>query len=152
MPTTEDGKKTGAAARAEQAEDNSFVSKDVFENPALRTLTLTGTAVDAGGTERVVVTNSERFEPAPLEATDEQKAHMEAFNAKLESAAKERAALLSTETKDEDRVPNEPYNAGSQTGSTSDEGAGDKGKAGELGQQAPQAQQGDGKQTEQKGK
>jgi hypothetical protein len=134
MPTTEDGTKTGAAARAEQNDgsDTSFVSQDTFENPSLKLLANTATVTDGFGIERIVSVGDNDFTPAPTEATDEQKAAMEAFNSKLEEARTERTALLSrsavspeegaqnaVEASDvgtADRAPNNPGDAGSQEG------------------------------------
>lgn len=119
MTTTQDGKKTGSAARAEAADDNSYVSKDTFNNPALLELTTTATATDAQGIERIVIPSTEAFTPAPMEATDKQKAHLEKFNTTLEEAAKTRSELLSGKVSDNDRAPNVPGDSGSQTGPAS---------------------------------
>lgn len=94
MPKTEDGKKTGAAARAEQAEGgDNFVSQDTFENPALKNLANTATVTDGFGIERIVSTPSD-FTPAPLHASDEQIKAAEEFQSKLDEAKSQRTALL----------------------------------------------------------
>lgn len=133
MPTTQDGKKTGAARRAELNEDdNNFVSQDTFENPALKTLANTGTVVDGFGIERIVTVGDNDFVPAPLEATNEQKAAAKEFESKLAEARDKRTTALNggaksadegakaaTELSDvgtEDRAPNNPADAGSQEG------------------------------------
>lgn len=102
MPTTEDGKKTGSAARAElDPNGDSFVSKDTFDNPSIKALANTATVTDGYGIERIVgVGGGSDFTPAPTEATPEQKAHMEGFQKTLADAKDERTALLGGGAKD----------------------------------------------------
>lgn len=141
MPTTQDGKKTGAAARAEAAEDNSFTSNDTFENPSLKALANTATVEDGFGIERIVGTSTSAFTPAPLEATPEQIKAMEDFQGKLDEAKTQRTALLQgnggkvedlSDVPNEERAPNSPAIGGtSVVGSPAKdaeqaEGTGDK--------------------------
>lgn len=106
----EEGKKS-------QSNDDGdrFTSLDTFENPAEKTLANTQTVQDRMGIERIVAPLTSTFAPAPLEATDEQKKAAERRQAMFKDASEKRQASLTDEIKDEDRMPNNQADGGSQT-------------------------------------
>ncbi len=132
MTKTEDGTKTGSAARADSGDDTSFVSKDTFANPSVKLLANTATVTDGYGIERIVSVGDNDFTPAPLEATDEQKKAMADFDKTLTDARDKRTALLGgsassaeegaknaaklSDVPNEERAPNSPGVGGSQEG------------------------------------
>lgn len=95
-------------------------SDDEFDNnPALKGISDGQTSVDANGIERVVVPPGTDWVPAPMEATDEQKEHLEKVNKVFDKARETRTAALSgnkvPDIKNADRQVNDPGQGGSQT-------------------------------------
>lgn len=115
---------------------DSFVSQDKFDNPHEKALLNTPTVTDANGIERIVGSPTTEWTPAPLEASDEEKAAAERRNKMFDEASKTRAALLKGEVKDEDRALNDPSQGGSQSGTLT-----------EAEKDNLNPQKGDGKQT-----
>jgi hypothetical protein len=114
-----DEKPTGAKARANEDEGNSHVSRDVFTEPALAFLANAQTAVDAQGIERITSPSYGDFVPAPMEASDEEKAHAEKVAKVVKEARERRLGQLQGEIKDEDRAKNNPGEGGSVTSPSS---------------------------------
>lgn len=131
MPSQPNGEPTGAKARGEAAEDNSFVSRDTFSNPAVDVLLNTATVEDAQGIERIVAPTTYGFSPAPMEATDEEKQAATDREKLFNQAREKRLNALKGEIKDEDRLLNAPGVGGSDGGTvTADEVEDNKPKAG----------------------
>lgn len=122
MPTSTDKTTSGAKARAERHDDDTFTSKDTFENPSLKTLANTATVEDGQGIERVVGVSTDAFVPAPTEATKEQKAAATKLEKILADAKETRLAQLKGDVKDEDKQPNVPGDGGSQTAGSANPG------------------------------
>lgn len=98
-----------------EGDEGRFTSLDTFANPSEKALYSMKTTTDGQGIERIVAPLAGTFVPAPLEATDEQKAAAERREAMFDKASKERQAALTSEIKDEDRAPNNQAVGGSQT-------------------------------------
>ncbi len=104
---------TGESSTA-SAENGSFLNSDRFDNPDAYGLVAYQTAEDGAGIERIIGPATSAWSPAPLEATDEQKAEAEARNKAFADASKQRLGQLKAQIENEDRSLNAQGDGGSQ--------------------------------------
>lgn len=92
MVTSSNTKATGSSARAAESDDDKHVSQDVFANPADAQLTSLATVEDRLGVERIVVTSTDGWTPAPMEADPRDIAAAEEREKRFEAAKAQRLA------------------------------------------------------------
>lgn len=115
-PETPAVEETQPPAEQGPREDNGrFTNIDNFDNPHEKALDALQTAEDSNGIERIVGPVDTTWTPAPLEASDEEKAAAERRNRMFDKASKRRLEQLTGEIKAEDTGVNDPSQGGSQT-------------------------------------
>jgi hypothetical protein len=104
------------SAPASPAGQTDFGNGDTsFANPDRVAYARTPTVKDDQGLERVLGGQVGGWKPAPMEASDEEKAAAEKRVAFEEASQKERLSLLGRSLDNGDRLPNNAADGGSQT-------------------------------------